>query len=69
MQLKRHSALEAFLNTASGFVLSYCIGLWLFPWFGFPVTHGENFAIVSVYTVVSVVRSYVWRRVFNKFHK
>lgn len=63
-QLRRHSLLEALLNTASGFVLSYLLGLWLFPAFGFPVTHGQNTIIVLTYTVLSLLRSYIWRRVF-----
>jgi len=65
VQPKRHSMLEATLNTGSGFLLSYGAGFLVFPAFGFQVTPGQNFEIVLVYTVISVVRSYVWRRVFN----
>lgn len=66
MQTRKKSLLEACLNTASGFFISILAGEVVFPLFGFKVTHGENLAIVLIFTVISVVRSYVWRRVFNQ---
>lgn len=65
MQKRRHSLLEACLNTATGFCISYLLGLFVFPLFGFKVTLSQNFWIVLIYTVVSIVRSYIWRRTFN----
>lgn len=67
-QKRRHSLLEASLNTATGFCISYLLGLFIFPLFGFPVTPAQNFWIVLIYTVVSIVRSYIWRRTFNWWH-
>lgn len=68
MQLRRHSAFEACLNTASGFLLSYAAGFLVFPLLGWQVTAKQNLAAVSFYTVISVFRSYFWRRVFNWWH-
>jgi len=65
MQSKTHSLIEACLNTASGFIISYIVGLYLFPLMGWKITPTENFLVVSIYTVISVIRSYVWRRAFN----
>lgn len=65
MQLRRHSLLEACLNTASGFVLSIAAGYLIFPLAGWTVSHGQNLAVVSMFTIISVIRSYVWRRIFN----
>lgn len=65
MQSRRSSALEASLNTASGFILSWITGLIVFPLFGWSVSPAQNTAVVGIFTVISVVRSYVWRRIFN----
>lgn len=67
-QLRRHSFAEACLSTATGFLVSYAIGLWVFPAFNFPVTPVQNLWIVSIFTLVSIVRQYIWRRVFNYYH-
>lgn len=65
MQLRRHSLLEASLNTASGFIISLGAGMIIFPLVGMPVSGQQNFLAVSIFTVISVVRSYIWRRIFN----
>lgn len=68
-QSRKESLIEATLNTLSGFLVSF--GLWLFvvaPLFGIQSNPVESFWITSVFTVVSVARSYLWRRLFvNKF--
>lgn len=64
-QLRRHSALEVCLNTASGFALAYLTNLVLYWWLAIPVNSKQNLLIVSVFTIVSLVRSYFWRRLFN----
>jgi hypothetical protein len=68
LQPKLHSLLEAVFNTLSGFVLSFFVGLYLYPLFGFPVSPGQNLVITSVFTVLSIARSYLWRRLFNHYH-
>lgn len=66
MQLRRHSFLEACLNTASGFVVSFTATFVVFPWMlGVQTTIEENFWITVFFTVISVIRSYLWRRAFN----
>ena len=64
-QLRRHSLLESCCSTATGFALSLLAGFYIYPLFGFPVTVGENFGITLCFTVISIGRQYVWRRVFN----
>ena len=34
-----------------------------------PVRPIDNLGITGLFTVVSVIRSYVWRRIFNRIHK
>ena len=67
MQTKMQSALEAFLNIGSGFILSMFIWqLIANPLFGYNVTWGENILLTSIFTVVSITRSYLWRRFFTR---
>lgn len=68
-QSKAWSMVEACLNTASGFVVSMLIWtLVAVPLWHLPVTMGDNLAINMLFTVASVVRSYIWRRIFNAKH-
>lgn len=68
-QRRAHSALEASLSTASGFVLSYAVGLVVYPLMGWRLSPAQNFWVVLVFTVLSLVRQYLWRRGFNWMHQ
>lgn len=65
VQKKRHSLLEAFLSTGIGFSIAYLVNLIVMPLFGFQITHGQNFLITCIFTVISVIRGYGVRRLFN----
>jgi hypothetical protein len=66
MQSKLSSFQEAVVSTFVGFVLSLLIQQFIInPVWGFKVTFGDNLAIVAIFTVASVLRSYVLRRIFN----
>ena len=65
MQTRLISLIEAMLNTASGFIISWIMTFTVIPLFGYNVTISEGFGITVIYTVVSLVRSYLWRRYFN----
>ena len=65
-QTKLESAIEAICNIGSGFLLAMLI--WQFvaaPLWGYEVTLLDNFGLTILFTSVSVVRSYVWRRFFE----
>lgn len=65
-QTKLESLVEASANTASGFAASYVF--WIVavvPLFHLNVSHTDNFVITCMFTVLSVIRSYLWRRFFN----
>lgn len=66
-----HGALiETCLNTASGFFLSYMTWvLIVVPLYDLPVTTHDNLSITMIFTVVSIIRGYFWRRIFNKNDK
>lgn len=66
MQKRSHSLTETCLNVASGFVISSLA--WHFvvqPVWNIPTTVAENFQITGFFTVLSIARGYVWRRLGN----
>lgn len=66
MQSRKASMTEALMNTASGFIVSMMVWQWIVaPLYNIPVTLGQNIGITSIFTVVSIARSYAWRRLFN----
>lgn len=66
MQSKRNSAFEATTNVAIGYLVSVLANVLILPLFGYNVTIGDSFAIGLAFTIVSLVRSYVLRRIFNR---
>ena len=68
MQTRKGSLLEATLNIGSGFIVAMFVWqLIAAPLFGYEVTLADNFWLTMIFTVVSVVRSYIWRRIFNYY--
>jgi hypothetical protein len=55
------------LNTASGFAISWLMTTWILPLYGFAISAGQGFQITVLFTVVSILRSYFWRRTFNRY--
>ncbi len=58
---------EVVANTVSGFILSW--GLFVFvlvPLYDIDTTPVENVSITMAHTVVSLIRSYFWRRIMTK---
>tara|TARA_R110002051_G_scaffold297564_2_gene363958 strand:+ start:18587 stop:18802 length:216 start_codon:yes stop_codon:yes gene_type:complete len=66
MQTKKQSLFESLSNTAVGFFVSYASTFLIFPLMGFESSGGKNLIITLYFTVVSILRSYVLRRYFNK---
>jgi hypothetical protein len=66
MQSKLESLLEANVNTFLGFAISLVAGAILFPAFGLTVSFGQNLGLTLCFTVISIARSYVLRRLFNR---
>ena len=66
MQTRLGSALESLLHIGSGFFLAMFIWQVIAnPLFGYDVTLLENFGLTAIFTSVSLLRSYLWRRFFN----
>lgn len=69
MQTRRQSLIEAGLNTLTGYIISVITQVLVFPLFGVHLALGQNMVLVGVFTAISIVRSYVWRRIFNHLHR
>lgn len=67
MQSRKRSAIEAAANVAIGYGVAVATQVAVFPLFGLHASLGENLAIGGVFTVVSLVRSYALRRLFNRW--
>lgn len=64
-QSKAMSLVESVANVAAGFVVALAVQIAVFPLFGLSVSLHDNLAISAIFTVVSIIRSYILRRVFN----
>lgn len=60
------SAFEASANVAIGYLVSVAANFLILPLFGYDVSVADSFAIGLAFTAVSLVRSYVLRRIFNR---
>ena len=64
-QTKLMSAVESVANVTVGYGLAVVTQLIVFPWFGYPSVLRDSLAIGLIFTVVSLVRSFVLRRAFE----
>lgn len=69
MQPRKISLLEAVTSTAIGYGVAVGTQIIIFPWFGLQVTLQDNLAIGAIFTIISIARGYVIRRLFNKLQK
>lgn len=68
MQSKLHSFLESALNIVIGYIVAILSQLIIFPFFGIHIPLHENLLMGLFFTVISLIRSYWIRRLFNKWH-
>lgn len=59
------SLVEAATNVTVGYVLAILTQMLVFPWFGIDVGTGTHMAIGLVFLGVSLIRSYLLRRLFE----
>jgi uncharacterized membrane protein len=64
-QSRRHSIIESITQTVIGLATSFIIQVILYPLMGIPVTFKQNLIITAVFFVVSIIRGYIVRRIFN----
>lgn len=61
---KSSSLIEALSNVAIGYGISFAANALILPQFGYNITVSDNLAIGGIFTIVSVARSYLIRRMF-----
>lgn len=67
-QPKSHSFLEAIVNVLIGYGIALVSQIVVFPLFGIHIALRDNIVIGIIFTVISIVRSYTLRRLFNYWH-
>jgi hypothetical protein len=67
-QSRRTSLLETCLSTAIGYVVAVSTQMLVFPLVGIHVNPETNIKLGIVFTVVSVIRGFFVRRLFNHLH-
>ena len=66
-QSRPMSLLEAITGTSIGFVVALATQVLAFPLFGLAVDLNTNLGIAAIFTAVSVARSYLVRRLFERW--
>lgn len=69
MQSRWMSFVESLTNVAVGYGLAVLTQVLVFPLFGLSVSLSENLAIGLLFTVVSLGRSFLLRRVFENLRR
>jgi len=70
MQSHKMSLIEQVCNVGSGFIVALVVWSWfIVPVFDMQVSMTDNLTITSIFTIVSIIRGYLWRRLFNKWSK
>ena len=64
--MKIRCFIESFIDVGSGLILAILIQLYIFPFFGLYPTIWDSLHIALIFTVVSIVRSAIWRNFFRK---
>ncbi len=64
-QSRRMSLVEAFANVLVGYGVAVVTQILIFPLFGLHTSLGQNLAMGGVFTMVSIARSYLLRRMFE----
>lgn len=68
-QSRLQSMIETVTSTAIGYVVAVASQVAIFPLFGIHVRLVDNLGIGVVFTVISLIRGYGVRRMFNRWHR
>ena len=66
IQSRRMSLVESIANVVIGYGIAVATQVVVFPLFGIHIALADDLAIGMVFLVISLVRSFVLRRVFEK---
>ena len=59
---------QSIIDVGSGFLLAIAIQILIFPLFNLYPSFGDSIGTAIVFTVVSVIRSALWRWIFRNFN-
>ena len=65
-QSRAMSFVEALTNVVAGYCIALVTQLFLFPVLGVRLSTAENAFIAAAFTIVSIIRSYCLRRLFER---
>jgi hypothetical protein len=66
MQNRINSFIESVVNVIIGFLINFIANIYILPLFGFNITINQSIQIGLIFTLISIIRSYLIRRWFNK---
>lgn len=64
-QSRAMSLVESVANVIVGYGVAVTTQLVVFPWFGLPARLDDAMAIGAIFTIISILRSFLLRRVFE----
>jgi hypothetical protein len=67
-QSKRGSVIETITSTIIGYSVAVISQVTIFPLYGIDLTLDSNMVIAAWFTIISLVRGYWVRRIFNFLH-
>ncbi len=65
----KRSLAEVITSTGVGYLIAIGTQMVVFPLYGMKPDHGSNMEIAGIFTVVSIIRSYFFRRLWNHFER
>jgi len=65
MQSKKMSIFESFVNVGIGYIVAVLANIIVLPIFGYKVTFYDSALIGLAFTLISLIRAYIIRRIFN----
>jgi hypothetical protein len=68
-QSKKGSFIEAWANVLIGFGISMVANIIILGAYGYHLGVGQQFKLTLWFTAISIARSYLLRRLFNRFKK
>jgi membrane protein implicated in regulation of membrane protease activity len=69
MQSKKHSILESISNVTVGFLTTLIFSPFIYSLCGMTYTWTQLGSVTIIFTIISILRSYIIRRFFNHKHK
>ncbi len=65
-QSRISSLLETSLSTLTGYFVAVITQITIFPHYDINISVADNLKIALIFTVVSILRGYAFRRLFNR---